>query len=394
MDRAIEREKRSRAWVIAMPAGIVAAVLLVVSMSWNASAPASEYVVSSGNKYPEVQGRAVLEPVQVTAISVQSDGVVTSIPVAVGATVARGTILAVTTNPTLAAELRQARLAFNNAEAAARISQADLDEALLDREIEASRMLSELHTARAELQAYERLYEKGGISRLALEKVRAATSQAETEHGFSKRKLEQFRTTIRSHEVAVRSNVDIAREHLSEATRNHQALTLVAPQPGVVSRLDLTPGQRLSPGAEVGQIMSKELKADIGIPQDEASALEVGQEVSFRAPQGTFTGRIVSIMPRAIDGVVHTKAMLDQAPPWLRPDLVCEAAVKGKQAVDGLFVRVPVGAVANTTVEVRVRDKDGGEDARRVVFGNRFGDTLQVVSGLETGDRILSVTQD
>ena len=109
MDRAIEREKRSRAWVIAMPAGIVAAVLLVVSMSWNASAPASEYVVSSGNKYPEVQGRAVLEPVQVTAISVQSDGVVTSIPVAVGATVARGTILAVTTNPTLAAELQIGR---------------------------------------------------------------------------------------------------------------------------------------------------------------------------------------------------------------------------------------------------------------------------------------------
>src|SRR5690606_33269064 len=150
-----------------------------------------------------------------------------------------------------------------------------------------------------------------------------------------KRKLEQFRTTIRSHEVAVRSNVDIAREHLSEATRNHQALTLVAPQSGVVSRLDITIGQRLSPGDEVGEIMSKALKADIGISQDEASALEVGQEVSFRAPQGTFTGRIVSIMPRAVDGVVHAKATLDDSPSWLRPDLVCEATIKGSQVVEG-----------------------------------------------------------
>lgn len=388
MDRALEARKKWRpTWLIASASAAVFFCALVIFWPSSNEAKAS-YLVTAATRYPELQGRAVLEPAHVTVISAQSEGVVGSLKGTIGAPVTKGTVLAVLVNPTLSAELRQAQLTFNNAEASARISGAELQEALLDRETAASERESALRTAQAELEAYTRLYDKGGVSRLALAKVQAETEQAATEKRFAFQKLAQFRATIRSHGIASHSEVEIARESLQELQQAYEALTIAATQDGVISKLDMKIGQKISPGEAIGEIISTDLIADIGIPQDTASALEIGQEVSFSAPQGAFRGRVVSILPRAVDGVVHAKAQLLSAPSWLRSDLVCEATIKGRQAINGLFVLAPVGVLANSTNEMRVTGVDGGVRSATVQFGSRFGSDLQIKSGLKAGERI------
>lgn len=392
MDKLLLKRKRKSVWVLPIAGALIAVAiaLVVLVRTGEASTATATEVVAIGERTRTISGRATLTPTRISAVAADVDGIVVELLASPGDTVRRGQAIAKLTNNRVFTDLRRAELAHRNAQAVSKIAAAELNEKLLDRKISVGVAQRGLDTADAELRAYQMLYEKGGVSRISLDKVKMSHSEAEANLDYALQKLAEFQASVPARTLEANSDVETARQELEQARGNVKALTLSAPNEGVLSKLSLAVGQRLAAGAIAGEIVSKELQVDIEISQDEASGITIGQPVALHAPRGTLQARIVAVLPRATDGAVHAKAVLLTSAPWARADSVCEARISDESPTKGLFVKSPIGVVANSTATVLVERPDGSQRKTLVRFGDRFQDELLVLDGLSAGDRIIS----
>ena len=181
--------------------------------------------------------------------------------------------------------------------------------------------------------------------------------------------------------------------------RPFQKIKVYAPQDGIVSHLGARDGMYVRPATEVmalADISSVWLFAEVF--EKQASWVEVGQSAEVRMdymPGRTWEGVVDFVYP-VLDPRTRTlrvRLRFDNPDESLKPNMYAAADIYGGPRRD--VVIIPREALIRTGRESRVilAVGDGRFRAREVVPGIESGDYVEIVAGLEPGDRVVTSAQ-
>ncbi len=170
-------------------------------------------------------------------------------------------------------------------------------------------------------------------------------------------------------------------------------ISVSSPFSGVVIEKMVQQGQYVSAGEVLFNIADlSSIWVELEIYENESPYVHVGQQVEIRSqslPQSSFTGRISFIYPFLDPKTRTLKARVEMANPGitLKPDMFVNAIIK--QPLDSSIV-VPVTAVMDTGKRqvVWVESAPGSFESREVRVGQRSNDKIQILSGLNPGDKV------
>ena len=170
-------------------------------------------------------------------------------------------------------------------------------------------------------------------------------------------------------------------------------LPIYSPYSGVVIEKMVQQGQYVNAGEVLFNIADlSSIWVEVEIYENEFPYVHVGEQIEIRSqsfPQNSFNGRISFIYPFLDPKTRTLKARVEIANPdiKLKPDMFVNAIIK--QPLDSSIV-VPVTAVMDTGKRqvVWVESSPGRFESREVRVGQRSNDKIQILSGLNPGDKV------
>lgn len=245
----------------------------------------------------------------------------------------------------------------------------------------------------------------------AIERADLLAAQAQVR--LSEQALERAET-LRSRGVSAESNVEEARAAAASARAQVVRLqsilgqkALEAPFAGTIGLPQVEAGQYVTAGTTVATLQDLDtLRVDFSVPEQTRRALEIGQPVTLSIESAGIVarGEITGIEPR-IDPqtrLVRVRAEVDNQQRALAPGQFVRVRVV-LEPEEGI-IAVPQTAVVTSLYGdyvYAVREpEEGSEDERlvaRQVFveqGRRNGGRVEIVEGLEPGDRIVVAGQN
>ncbi len=167
-----------------------------------------------------------------------------------------------------------------------------------------------------------------------------------------------------------------------------------APFAGVIGLREVSPGSYLSPQTRIATLQDVDrVKLDFSVPEKYAARLVPGREVSFsvKGSEREFSGTIYAIEP-SVDADTRSLLLRARCP---NPDraLVPGAFADVRLVVERIAdaITVPAIAVVPELGGKKVFVIAGGRaEVRPVVTGIRTEDRVQVVSGLEPGELVIT----
>ncbi len=182
---------------------------------------------------------------------------------------------------------------------------------------------------------------------------------------------------------------------IAKTRRALQRITVFAPQDGVVSTLNIREGMYVKPATVVmslADLASVWVLAEVF--ERQAAWVQPGQAASVRfafAPGQTWQGQVDYVYP-TLDARTRTlkvRLRFANADEIFKPNMYGNVTIEGGGKQDALHI--PREALIRTGKDERVI-LDMGEGrfkARSVVTGMESGDLVEIVAGLEEGDRVV-----
>lgn len=236
------------------------------------------------------------------------------------------------------------------------------------------------------------------LVRLDADEAEAALREARVQVEEAERELERVRDRV-ADGVVTQQQVDQQRSRLSEAEARLAAAqarvanrTIRAPFSGRLGLRQVSPGSLVSPGTPIAELDDIErVRVDFAVPERHAAAILLGSEVFGRSASGVFEGQVSAVSNR-LDVATRTltvRATVDNPDYVLRPGML----VNMRLALDPVErVAIPEGAiqqVADQHFTFRYLD-DGSVERVRIRVGRRMPGFAEVLSGIETGDIVVS----
>jgi len=241
-----------------------------------------------------------------------------------------------------------------------------------------------------------------GIQLAEVEGLQAALDLRKSQYARSQ--------TLRASKQISQSDYDAARAALDEAEaalKARQAFiarkTVYAPFDGVLGIRGIDLGAYLEPGDPIVQLQAlAPIHVDYAVPEQHLGRLSVGQTVEIAVPAypgEKFSGRITAFEP-GIDPAtrsLRTRATLPNADHRLRPGMFAEVWSVEDEAK--AVLALPETAVTyspyGNTVFVVVSTGDAATvERRQVQTGEIRNGRVEIVAGLERGDRVVAVGQN
>jgi RND family efflux transporter MFP subunit len=190
---------------------------------------------------------------------------------------------------------------------------------------------------------------------------------------------------------------DLSQAQIEEIERTGKpvkSIALYSPRGGYVTARNAFPGQRVTPETELYAVTDLSriwVMADVF--EADAPKIREGQSATIILPgtNSTLSARVAYLQPQ-IDPATRTlKVRLELANPGtrLKPDMFVDVLM---QIGAGRRLMVPAEAVldSGTTKTVFLDRGNGYFEPRQVETGQRIGDRVEIVRGLQPGERIVS----
>jgi multidrug efflux pump subunit AcrA (membrane-fusion protein) len=171
-------------------------------------------------------------------------------------------------------------------------------------------------------------------------------------------------------------------------------LPIYSPADGFVIERNALPKQKMTPDTlyTIADLSTVYVTADV--PEYEASAIQVGQRAELAVPSAagrTFRGRIDSILPLA-DSLSHTlkvRIVMENPGYALKPGMYGDLEI---QSGNARRLTVPQEAILDSGLKriVFIDRGDGKLEPKEVSTGQTFGTRVEVLGGLQPGDRIVT----
>jgi len=401
MDRVRTQSKASQ---LKRPAVIATAVLALVGggvilASIDFSTPRvdrttlSIETVQRGLMEVKVGASGQLLSRHIEQLAAQVSGRVATADIKPGAVVQAGQVLVELTNPQIIASAEEAQSALDGAVAELRSSQAELETNLLNQQVNFTATQFNMEKAQVKTEADESLAKAGLLSGIELKRSQLDLSQLKKTYEIEGSRLEKLRGNIAVQLAVKKSRVSQLERALERARTQVADLKIVAGISGIVQAINVEVGQQLQPGSPVGRIAQREqLYAELKVPAREATQVQAGQKALIDTRNGTVNGTVARVDPGVTDGTVVVDVDLDGAlPAGARPQLEVEGTIYVSQLPDTLYVGKPSYVKNDADIAVYKLDPDGHYAKRVTIKAGKVSlNYLQVLSGLQAGDRIIT----
>jgi HlyD family secretion protein len=400
MDRVVEKKGLSNK----LKAGIAAGALAVAGIAFYSFAPSgnSQTVAAERVTVSTVQRgtfddflplRARVTPLLTVFLDSIEGGRVEQVLVEDGANVQKGQLLAVLSN----AELQLSVLA-RQTEVTQQINSLRSQELALAQ----TRLADErgLYDTKAALDKAERqfarekaLADRGFVARRQFEDTRADLEASRGRYAVQARTRATNERLQSSQLGQLREAAQSMNAGLALARANLDSLNLRAPVSGQLSGFSIQVGQSLARGERVGQIDSPgSNKLIAGVDEFYLGRVQVGQKATIEQGGKTYQMKVTKIYPQVRNGQFEVDLQfVGPEPQGLQRGQTLQAKLTLGDPTPALLI--PNGSFYNDTggAWVFVVTPDGSEAVKRQVrLGRRNADYIEVLDGLQPGEKVVT----
>lgn len=348
-------------------------------------------MVERGTFVRQVRGPGVLVPEEMRYVVALTAGRVEEVLVQPGVVVEAGTVILRLANPDVELEALHAEQQLTAARG---------DLVRLERMLRSERLQQEATAAAARADAAEGLRQaaidstlaaRGLVSRDAGRRSRELADALATRSRSEEGRLDLQTRTI-EREIAVQADQVARLSAIRDLLRRRvESMVVTAGATGVLQDLSLEVGQWVQSGATLARVARPErLEAHLRIPQTQAGEVAPGQPVVIDVRTDSVAGRVRRVDPNVQNGAVLVEVALEEPlPAGLRPDLSVDGAIEVARVDDALHVERPAFARGGAAALVFRLVGDGEAVRTTVRFGHESVRRIEVVEGLDEGDRIL-----
>lgn len=361
----------------------------------------------SGSAQPQPEYTGTTQPLRLVSLRSQVEGQLLDLSVTVGDRVSRGQTLAQVDSTVLRTNVAEAE-----AEVAARESEvAQASTSVSDAQTQVNRADAELKQAQSDLKRIQYLAQQGAIPE---QQVEQAQTRVTTAQQTLRSAQEQVRTRAQAVTAAQR-RVKAQQAVLSREQERQSFAVLTSAVNGLVIEQPIEPGSLVQPGTEVLKLGDfSQVKVVVQISERELADLRVGQAVQVRLdalPNRQLRGQVSKISPAA-DPIARLIPIEITVP---NPD---------GQIGSGLLARVTFSAgnarsrvlIPETALQIHEPRRGGGGkeakpqkpatqgtlfvidgtgesatvSARSITLGQRRDGQVEVISGLQAGERYVA----
>jgi multidrug efflux pump subunit AcrA (membrane-fusion protein) len=390
----------------------VVVVLLIVVVIWRSChAPAAEEAnvevsvqVAKAGRAPiarEVSVVATLAPQHEATISPKISAQIKQMGLLTNRSVRAGDVLAVLESRDLAAQRAEAASAVTEAESTAHstvngaipITNAQDTKAVRDAR-------ANLDTQEKTYERRKQLYEQGGISKKDLEASALAVTQAQDDLRVAEASSNAHRSVTNPSDVRVaQSRAQQARDRLRNLEAQLGYTVIRAPFDGTITAQYQYQGDMATSGGKLLTIAdASSLIAKTQVGEEVATALKPGDPVTIfpdDAPGQSFTGA-VSLVGRGADPQTRSVEVWVRVPNpngVLRPNGIARVVIAAQAVPNAVVVPAPaviLDATNGNTGTVMVVDSKSIAHEVHVTIGIRTADRMQIVSGLQGGETVVT----
>ncbi|MEL6136909.1 MAG: efflux RND transporter periplasmic adaptor subunit [Cyanobacteria bacterium J06628_6] len=422
----IGKAKHPLRWILALLAiSVIGSAVLFVGI-WRSRS--SDYDVAELTVPVETTELTVritasgeVEPFRTVNLSPQVGGIVQEIFVEQGDRVREGQVIARMDSDDLEAQRIQSRASLAEAQAQltdvrqgtdiAQIAQSEANLSAVEAQVVEAQ--SRLILAENNFERDQNLYERGAISQLELDQSANEIRSAQASLQQVQSRVEEARQRVNDlvddpdpQEVdQAQARVDRARGQL-QAIEIQLADTLIrAPFGGIITQKFATEGAFVTPTTSASDVSSATSTAIVSladglevvaeVPEADIGQISPGQTVEIQAdafPEKTFKGEVRLIAPEAIERqnvtVFQVRVRLLTGQGQLRSNMNTDVAFLGNQLSDALVVPAVAVVTQGGETGVLVPGEEKRIQFRPVTLGPQVGQQIQVLEGLEDGDRV------
>ncbi|PSJ36753.1 efflux RND transporter periplasmic adaptor subunit [Allosphingosinicella deserti] len=400
MDRVVVRRGLSRNLKIAIGAIVVIAAAIafyLLAPAANSQTIAADRItvstVQKGRFDDFLPLRARVTPLLTVYLDAVEGGRVEKVLVEDGAMVQQGQLLAILSNSDL-----QLNLLARQSDVSREVNSMRSQElALAQTQIQDERAVIEaqlaVDKARRQYELQKPLMEKGFIPARTFQDSRDEylSNQRRADALRRGREINQRLqgsqlAQLRASNASLSGSLDIARATLD-------ALNLRAPVTGQLTAFSIQVGQSLSRGERLGQIDSAgRNKIVASVDEFYLGRVEAGQTATVEVGGKTFRAKVAKIYPQVRNGAFEVDLhFLGGEPPALQRGQTLQVRLTLGDPAPALLI--PNGAFYNETGGswVFVVAPDGGSAVKRNVrLGRRNADHIEVLEGLDPGERVIT----
>jgi HlyD family secretion protein len=398
---SVARQKRIRRTIFAV-VGLIVLVLVTVGLAQlKPAAPTVEFgsvwpdTVKRGSMLRQVRGPGTLVPEDIRWIPAVTEGRVERRLALPGTVVEPSTVILELSDPRVQQEALDAEYQLRAAEADLTSMKVRLQNEFLQQQSAAADIQAQYHRARITAEANEQLSKEGLQSN-----VTTQISRVEADELANRNRIEQERLKIRGESADAQLAAEEARvaqrRALYELRRGQlEALKVRAGIAGVLQIVPVEVGQRVSVGANLARVAAPgRLKAELRIPDTQAKDLEFGLKAVIDTRNGEVEGRVARVDPASQNGTVLVDVIFTgPLPKGARPDLSVDGTIELERLDNVLYVGRPAFGQENSTVSLfkltGPAEKPDAAERVQVKFGRSSVNTIEVVSGLNVGDRVI-----
>lgn len=331
--------------------------------------------VGQSSKVSELRLPGSMEAVTEAPILARADGYIRRRLVDIGDRVAAGQPLAEIEAPELDQQMLQAKANVQQAQAA-------LDQALANEQ----QGKSNLELARVTAQRWGSLVTAGVVSKQDNDQYQAQyQSQIAGVNALEKAILAQ------------RANIAAAEANLARLNEMQGYRIVKAPFAGVITLRNVDVGALVTTGSTLLYRIAQTgtLRTYVNVPQTNASSIHAGQKALVSVtnlPGRTFAGTVARTA-NSLDPSSRTLLVEVQVPNAdgsLMPGMYAQVDFSNSRANAPLLVPAEALMVRADGTQIAVVGPDSIVHLQKIVIGRDYGDRLEVLQGLQAGDRIIA----
>lgn len=391
------RRHARRRWLIIAGAGLAFMLALVWLVSgWSAggrSVDASRLriaTVTRGDLVRDLSAEARVITANSPILYAIAGGTV-RLDVVAGDAVTAGQTLASIDSPELRSRLVQEESTLASLEGESR--RAGLDARLV--RFEARKLLDqavvEQTAAQRDLERMQRAFDLGAVPRNDLDRARDNLRKAEIGVAAAR---ESHELQLQGTEIDAENKRLLAirqKAVVDELQRQVDALTLRAPFDGQVGQVQVVQGANVAIHAPILSVVDlSEFEVEVRVPESFARDLAIGIPAEVRGNAATYTASVAAVSPEVVNGEVTARLRFDEGeqPPGLRQNQRLSARIVLDRRED--ILRIERGPFLEQGGGRQAWVVEGTSAVRRPVqFGVAGLDAVEVISGLQAGDRVV-----
>jgi len=343
-----------------------------------------------------VTADAVLFPINQANVTPKISAPVKRMLVNRGDHVRVGQLIAELESSDLASAVEEAKFQYEQAQAGyATVTGATVVEDQTKAQADVQSAQSAFDAARKLYDSRVALQKEGALAQKQVDETRLQMVQAQTQLETAQQHLKSLNGVGRQEAIrSAQAQMNAAKAHAESEGVQLSYARVLSPINGVVAERAVNSGEMASAGMPLMSIVDiSQVRAVANVPVKDAESIRVGRPARVAGPDGDIPGTVAVVSPSANANATTVEVWVQIANPGerLKPGATARVSIIAETIQNTLVV--PASALLNGDegrTKVMVVSSDSVAHERAVAVGVRQGDRVQILSGVQAGDQVVT----